>query len=96
MRQSLDRLHCARRRIDGQVERARDPPARCLVLTVDALRVDLEQDVNAMPGPLGYLGGRNALVEPERHGRVPRAARRTVAGKRPTLLRLGRIVPPVY
>jgi hypothetical protein len=34
------------------------------VLAVEALRVDLEQDGHAVPGPLGYLGRRDAAVEP--------------------------------
>jgi hypothetical protein len=33
-------------------------------LAVDALGVDLEQYGDALPGPLGDLGGRDAAVEP--------------------------------
>jgi hypothetical protein len=33
-------------------------------LAVDALGVDPEQDGDAVPGPLGDLGGRDTAVEP--------------------------------
>src|ERR1035438_2494841 len=42
-----------------------------LVLAVDALGVDLEQDGDAVPGPLGDLGGRDSPVEPCRDAGVP-------------------------
>jgi hypothetical protein len=34
------------------------------VLAVDAVGVDLEQDGDAVPGPAGDLGGRDAGVQP--------------------------------
>jgi hypothetical protein len=41
------------------------------VLPVKALVVDLEQDGDAVAGPLGDLGGRDAAVEPCRDARAP-------------------------
>ena len=43
-----------------------------LVLAVDALGVDPEQDGDAVPGPLGDLGGRDSAVEPGGDTGVPK------------------------
>jgi hypothetical protein len=48
-----------------------DAPLGYMVVPVDALGVDLEQDGDAVPGPLGDLGGRDAPVKPGRDTRVP-------------------------
>jgi hypothetical protein len=40
-------------------------------LPVDAVRVDLEQDGDAVPGAAGDLGGGPPGVEPQRYRRVP-------------------------
>jgi hypothetical protein len=39
-------------------------------LAVDALGIDLEKDVEAVAGPLGHLGSRDAGIEPKGHARV--------------------------
>ena len=49
------------------------PPA------VDAVRVDLEQDRDAVPGAAGDLGGGRPGVQPQRHRSVPE-----VVGRRPS------------
>ena len=48
-----------------------DAPLGYLVLAVDALGIDPEQHGNAVPGPLGDLGGRNPAVEPRGDARMP-------------------------
>ena len=48
-----------------------DAAAGGLVLAVDALRVHLEDDVHAVPGPSRNLRCRNAGVEPQGDGGVP-------------------------
>jgi hypothetical protein len=42
-----------------------------LVLADDALGVDAQRDVHAVPGPLGYLGGVDATVQPGGQACVP-------------------------
>jgi hypothetical protein len=56
-----------------------DAPPSHVVLTVDARGLDLQQDVNAVPGPFGDLGGRCSGVEPPRHGAHLAAVRRVNA-----------------
>jgi hypothetical protein len=41
-----------------------DPPLGLVLLAGDALGVDPEQDVDAVPGPVGDLRRRHASVEP--------------------------------
>lgn len=52
------------RRLIGFAQRVLNAPLGYPVLAVDALGVDLEQYGDAVPGPLGDLGGRDAAVEP--------------------------------
>jgi hypothetical protein len=42
-----------------------------LALAVDALGIDPQEHVHAVPGTLGDLGGVHAGVEPQRHRGVP-------------------------
>ena len=42
-----------------------------LVLARDALGVDAQQYVHAVPGPFGYLGGVDAAVQPGGQAGVP-------------------------
>jgi hypothetical protein len=51
-------------------ERVLDPSPGRLVLAVDALRVDLQQHVNAVARPLGNLRRRHSSVESGRDRRV--------------------------
>ena len=51
-------------------QRLDDPALGELVLADDALGVDPQQDVHAVPGPFGDLGGIDASVEPCRQTRV--------------------------
>ena len=55
----------------GIAGRVFDAPPGYLFLAVDALGVDLEQDGDAVSGPLGDLGGLYAPVEPCRDASVP-------------------------
>jgi hypothetical protein len=52
-----------------------DPALREFVLAHDALGVDLEQYIDPVPGPLGYLGGVNAAVQPRGQTGVPEVIR---------------------
>jgi len=52
-------------------------------LAVDAVRVDLEQDRDAVPGPAGDLGRGHPRVEPQRDRRVPQAATAYVMASNP-------------
>ena len=45
-------------------QRLDDPALGELVLADDALGVDPQQDIHAVPGPFGDLGGIDASVEP--------------------------------
>jgi hypothetical protein len=45
------------------------------VCTVQALGVDLEQDLKGVAGPLRHGGCRNVPVEPRRYGRMPQVIR---------------------
>jgi antitoxin YefM len=54
-------------------QRVADPALGQLVLARDALGVDPEQDVDAMPGPPGYLGWVDAAVQPRRQAGMPQA-----------------------
>ena len=58
-----------------------DPSARGLLLAHEALGVDLEQDGEAVAGPLGNLSGEHTGIEPRRHRGVPARA-----GRRPDYL----------
>ena len=56
----------------GVAKRLLNPPSTGrLVLPFDALGVDLEQHVHAVPGPLRDLGRWHSRIEPKRHGGVP-------------------------
>ena len=48
--------------VDSEVERRLDTASRRLVLSVDALGVHLQEDMDAVPCPLGDLGGWDAGV----------------------------------
>jgi hypothetical protein len=48
-----------------------DPELGELVLADDAFGVDAQQDVDAVPGPLGHLGGVDATVQPGGQACVP-------------------------
>ena len=52
------------------VQGVSDPVAGRFVLPVDALGVDLEQDVDAVPGPLRDLGRAGPRIQSERNGGV--------------------------
>jgi hypothetical protein len=52
-----------------------DPALREFVLAHDALGVDLEQYIDAVSGPLGYLGGVDAAVQPRGQAGVPEVIR---------------------
>src|SRR6516165_9865941 len=56
-------------------QRFADPALGELVLTDDALGVDPKEDVHAMPGPLGYLGGVDATVQPRGQACMPKVVR---------------------
>jgi len=45
-------------------QRFADPALGQLVVAHDALGVDAQQHVHAVPGPLGHLGGIDAAVQP--------------------------------
>ena len=52
-------------------------PQRCvypvvgdLLAVVQAFGIDAEQNFDAVPGPLGHVGGRDSRLEPQRHCRV--------------------------
>lgn len=48
-----------------------DPAVSDPVLALHALRVDAQQDFDAVTGPLGDLGGRDAAVKPQGYRGVP-------------------------
>lgn len=53
----------------GQVaERLHDPTTRHLVLTVERLGIDLQHDLDRVPGPLGDLGGWHSAAQPRQDG----------------------------
>src|SRR5215467_3715714 len=52
-------------------ERCADPALGELVLAYDALGVDPQQHVDAVPGPLRHLGRVDAAVEPRGQAGVP-------------------------
>jgi hypothetical protein len=54
--------------VAGVAEGIFDAAPGYLVLAVDALGVDLEQDRDAVPGPLGDLGGRGRGPWPDPEG----------------------------
>jgi len=62
---------CPRHGSDGPAECCLNPFPGLGVLTVQALRVDPEQDFYRVPGPLSYLSGRHATVEPRGDAGVP-------------------------
>jgi hypothetical protein len=51
-------------------ESRHDPPSCCLVLTVKALGVDLQQNLDGVAGPLSYLRRRHSPVQPRGHARM--------------------------
>ena len=51
-------------------------------LTVDAVRVDLQQDRDAVPGPASDLGGGHPGVEPQRDSGVAQIVGRRPSGER--------------
>jgi hypothetical protein len=56
-------------------KRLEDPALSKLVLAYDALGVDPQQHVDAVPGPLGHLGRVDAAVEPCGQAGVPEVIR---------------------
>ena len=50
--------------LKGLSQNVFDPAFGRVVLPVEALRVDPQQDVDAVPGPLGHLGRRDPCIEP--------------------------------
>jgi hypothetical protein len=52
-----------------------DPALGELVLTRDALGVDPQQHVDAVPGPLRHLSGIDAAVQPRGQASVPEVIR---------------------
>jgi hypothetical protein len=65
-----------------------DPPVRDLPLTVDALRVDPQQDIHAVSRPFGHVGSGNARVQPALPGRSFTIAGRNVESASERLSRL--------
>jgi hypothetical protein len=61
-----------------------DPLVRGISLTVDAVRVDLQQTATPCPAQRGHLGRRHTGVQPQRHRRVPQVIR-APAERRPAL-----------
>ncbi|GLW99599.1 hypothetical protein Misp02_36860 [Microtetraspora sp. NBRC 16547] len=58
-----------------------NPPVGDLLLAVEALGVYAEEDIHAMPGPFGDIGGRDAGIEPEGDSRVPEVVRPLAEGR---------------
>lgn len=58
-------------RISALPQRFADPALGELVLARDALGVDAQQDVDAVPGPLGYLGWVDAAIQPGGQASMP-------------------------
>jgi hypothetical protein len=56
-------------------QRFTDPSLSELVLAHDALGVDPQQHVDAVPGPLRHLGGIDAAVEPRGQAGMPKVVR---------------------
>jgi hypothetical protein len=56
-------------------------------MTVDAVRVDLQQDRDAVPGSAGDLGGGHPGVEPQRDSGVAQVV--GAAAERGAVLRVG-------
>ena len=52
-----------------------DPHARCALAAVNAVGVDLQQDLEAMPRPLGHLCGADAGIEPSADSGVSQVVR---------------------
>lgn len=65
------RLWTIRGRVQGYI----DALLGAVLLPGNALGVDPQQYGDAVPGPLGGLGGRHASVEPKRHAGVPQVVR---------------------
>jgi len=63
-----------------QCQRGLDACPRDIILAVDALGVDPEEDIHAVPGPLGDLGRRDPGIQPSRNGCVAQVVR--VLGQR--------------
>ncbi len=72
-------------------KRFADPALGELVLARDALGVDPQQHVHAVTGPLRYLGGVDAAVQPCGQAGVPKVIR--PPGERRRLLRSGKEPP---
>jgi alkylation response protein AidB-like acyl-CoA dehydrogenase len=73
----------------GQRQRRLDARVRDLVLAIDALGVDPEEDIHAVPGPLGDLGRRDPGIQPSRNGCVAQVVR--VLGQRRGELGIGTV-----
>ena len=62
-------------------QRFADPALGELVLAHDALGVDPQEHVHAVPGPLGHLGGVDAAVQPGGQAGVPEVVRAPASGE---------------
>ena len=56
-------------------ERIINPPVRVVPLPVDALRIDVEQNLDAVPRLHSHVGSGYASVEPQRHAPMPQVVR---------------------
>jgi hypothetical protein len=64
----------------GGAECVGDALVHGISLPVDAVRVDLQQDRDAVPGAERALRGGHPGVQPQRHRRVPQVAGRPTQG----------------
>jgi hypothetical protein len=61
-------------------QRLIDPPVRRFLTAVDALGIDVEQNINTVSGPLCYLGHRHACIEHSETAACRRAYGRSASG----------------
>jgi hypothetical protein len=75
LRLAVPNTHPRPRSILPDGERFADPELGEFVLARDALGVDPQQDVYAVSGPLGHLGGVDAAVQPGGQAGMPQVVR---------------------